>query len=97
VHRLLSEEMLQTLPGYNFPDDLELSNDRPAAIALEVLSGSLRLLNKITHIPPLKKLAEHHGLRFLDHVVEKGLDGIRAEYQATPIKNPEGKCPMGHS
>ncbi|WP_433847787.1 oxygenase MpaB family protein [Acinetobacter proteolyticus] len=97
VRRLLSEEMLQTLPGYNFPDDLELPKDRPAALTLEALSGSLRLLNKITHIPPFKKLVEHHGLRFLDHVVEKGLDGIRAEYQATPIKNPEGKCPMGHS
>jgi hypothetical protein len=91
IRRLLSEEMLQTLPGYNFPDDLELPKDRPAALALEVVSGSLKLLNKITHIPPVKKLAERHGLRFLDHVVEKGLDGIRAEYQATAIK-----CPAGH-
>lgn len=90
VRRLLAEEMLQTLPGYDYPNDLELLNDRPAAVALAVLSASFRVFNKIMLIPPVKKLAETHGLRFLDHVVGKGLDGIRAEYQATSIKYPVG-------
>jgi len=85
VRRLLSEEMMQTLPGRDVPGDLGLPVDRPAGIALAALSVALKAVNQVTRIPVVKRLAERHGQRLINHVVERGLDGMKAEYRGTPV------------
>lgn len=85
VRHLLNPEMMETVDGHNFANDLGLPQDHPASVALQGLTKILKLGNLITQLPIVKSLAEKYGQQFLDFVVAKGLDGIKAEYRGTTI------------
>lgn len=85
VRQLLSPEMLETLPGRNVPDDLAIPNDPWSAAVLRVGVSALKAANQLTRLSAVKKLGDRYGQQFLDHVNNRGLDGIRAEYRGTPV------------
>ncbi len=85
VRRFLTEDMMQTLPGRHFADDLGMKSDRAADAALLAVTSGLRAFNQLTRIPGLKRASERRGIQLINHVVEHGLDGVKAEYRGTPV------------
>jgi hypothetical protein len=83
VHNLLSEEMMQTLPGKDAPTDLGLPHDPIGELAVAGISTALKAVNQIQRLPIVKRLAAAGGQPLLDFVVDRGLDGIRADYRPT--------------
>lgn len=85
VRQLLSEPMMQTLPGYDVPGDFGLPADPFAERTLRAGTAVLRGLNHVTRIPAVQRLAARRGQQFLDHVVHQGLGGVKADYRGTPV------------
>ncbi|MCQ4118137.1 oxygenase MpaB family protein [Rhodococcus tibetensis] len=85
VRRVLTEDMVQTLPGRDVAGDLGLRPDRPAELAIAAATTGLTIINQAMRIPAVRTLASRHGQKLLDTVVDRGLDRMRAEYRATPV------------
>ncbi|HSX65912.1 oxygenase MpaB family protein [Nocardioides sp.] len=90
VRQVMSEQMLQTLPGRDVQKDLGLTPDRPAELALAAATLGLKGANQVLRIPPVRRLAERRGQQLVNHAVERGLDGISADYHATPVAGDRG-------
>lgn len=85
MRQLLGPALTETLPGYDVRGDLGLEPDPLAELAVKAGAGLLRLLNQLTRLKPVRRLADRRGQEFLDYVVGRGLDGVRATYRGTPV------------
>jgi len=85
VRDLLRPEYTETLPGHDVPGDLGLHRDIPAKLAADAFRSTLRGVSQVNRLRAVKYLADRRGQRFIDAVVDRGLDGVRAEYRGTPV------------
>ncbi|MFC7754692.1 oxygenase MpaB family protein [Tsukamurella soli] len=85
VRQILSEQMVQTLPGRDVPGDLGVPPDPLGENAVKALALGLKGLNQVTRLRPVRRLADANGQALLDRIIERGLDGIEAEYRGTPV------------
>ncbi|WP_157084348.1 oxygenase MpaB family protein [Millisia brevis] len=85
VRQLLSPRMVQTLPGRDVPGDLGVPRDPFAENVMKSVGFALRIINQVTRTRVVRRLADRRGQQLLDHIVDRGLDGIKAEYRGTPV------------
>lgn len=85
VRQLLAADMVDTLRGRDVQGDLGLRRDPAAEFALRVVTGALWSVNQLARGSATRRLLERRGGQFIDYVVERGLDGVKAEYRGTPV------------
>ncbi len=85
VRDLMSESMLQTLPGRDVAADLGLSRDLLAEAPLRAVRTVLGGVNQAQRLPLVRRLAAGRGQELLDHVVDAGLDHRAADYRGTAV------------
>ncbi len=85
VRELMSERMVETLPGRDVATDLGLPRDRLAETSLHALTTVLRGVNQAQRLPRVRRVAARRGQQLLDHVVDAGLDHRPADYRGTAV------------
>lgn len=85
IRELLSEPMMETVPGYDVQSALGLDRDRLAETSLHLLTAALKGVNQAQRLPWVRSLAASHGQSFFDRIIDAGLGHREADYRGTPV------------
>ncbi|MFC9473017.1 DUF2236 domain-containing protein [Nocardia sp. NPDC056952] len=85
VRMLLSEPMLEILPGRDVPTDFAIPHDPAAERAVRALTTALWGVNRIIVLPMARRHTSRVGMRLIEYVLRKGLRDNPAQYRGTPV------------
>lgn len=84
VYNLLDVKLAKTgRPDQDAREILGLTRTWRGQIALDALRAVLIVANQVTRLNAVKRLGDRYGQQLLDTVVNRGLDGIKADFRPT--------------
>lgn len=85
VRNIMTEQMVEVLPGIDLGAALGVPEDRRAQAAINALSKTLKGANQVMRIPGVKPIAARGGWRLVNVMIERGLAGKSADYRGAPV------------
>ncbi|MDQ1203596.1 oxygenase MpaB family protein [Rhodococcus sp. SORGH_AS_0303] len=85
ARQVLQPSMIATFPGGDARDALGLEPRPTAEAVVRLGAGALRAVSSVTRLPGVRRIAEEGGFRLLESSLERGLDGVRADYRGTAV------------
>lgn len=82
---LLPERTLLADPTVNLADGLQVPEDPKMQRALDLASKALYVVNSVQRLPIANRLADKYGQQLLDHMIDRGLQGTKANFRGAPV------------
>jgi hypothetical protein len=86
VRRVMSADVLDAYAGHDVVGDLDLPQDRLAALTISSVATVLKMLNQALRVPAARRAATTYGGRLIDASLSRGLGHRPADYRASRVR-----------